>query len=160
MQTHEDFKKFCTTSPALAITCCIGAITTMCMIVCCYGRSFPLNYWLLLAFTLFESYGVAGMTAQYESKSVIVAGLATALVTISLTIYAMFTKVKMEVFYAMAFVVCLAMIPLMIASMIMGNGTLYTMYCCLGVIFYSLFLIIDTKQICEAGRSYGQTDSM
>ena len=115
------------------------------MIICCFGRSVPANYILLALFTLFESYAVAGITARYDPNTVIAAGIATALVTTSLTIYAWVTKVKMEVFYAMAFVVCLAMIPLMIASMIMGNGTIYTMYCCLGVIFYSLFLIIDTK---------------
>ena len=63
------------------------------MIICCFGRSYPVNYFLLFVFTLCESYMIAGITSKYDSKIVLMAGLGTALVTVSLTAYAMFTKV-------------------------------------------------------------------
>lgn len=97
---------------------------------------------------------VAGLTARYERDTVILAGLATALVTIALTVYAMRTKVKIEAFYAMTFVIYLAMIPLFIIGLIMRCKVIYIIYCCLGLLFYSIFLIIDTMQIVK-GKSFG-----
>ena len=75
------------------------------------------------------------------------AGLATALVTIALTIYAMRTKVEIQFFMAMTFVIYIAMIPLFIIGLIMKSQILYIVYCCLGLLFYSIYLIIDTMMI-------------
>jgi len=47
------------------------------------------------------------------------AGLTTALVTISLTIYAMFTKTDIRVFMALVFVLYLAMLPMCIIGAIL-----------------------------------------
>ena len=47
------------------------------------------------------------------------AGLGTALVTVSLSAYAMFTKVNIEVFYALAWVVYMAMLPMIIIGAVM-----------------------------------------
>ena len=113
-------------------------------IICCLGRSYPSNYILLGIFTLCESYMVGGFTAIYDSKVVILAGLSTALVTISLTFYAMRTKIKIEVFMALAFVFYFAMFPLIIIGLIFRLRFIYIIYCCLGLFMYSLFLIIDT----------------
>lgn len=93
---------------------------------------------------------VAGLTARYDQNTVIAAGATTALVAVSLTIYAMFTKVKLEVFYAMVFVIYLAMLPMMILCFVLRLPTLHIVYCALGLIMYSLFLIIDTIQICKS----------
>ena len=73
---------------------------------------------LLMAFTACEAWMVGGLTAQYDKTTVIQAGAATALITISLTVYAMNTKVPIEFFGALGFVVCLGMIPLLIISLI------------------------------------------
>jgi len=68
----------------------------------------------------------------------------TALVSISLTIYAMRTKTNIEVFYAMTFVIYFAMLPLLIIGFIMHSKVLNIVYCALALLFYSIFLIIDT----------------
>jgi FtsH-binding integral membrane protein len=81
-----------------------------------------------------------------------VAGLATALATIALTVYALRTNVPIEVFAAMSWVVCLAMIPIAIIGFFMKLPILSTVYCVLGVLLYSLYLIIDTMYIC-GGKS-------
>ena len=62
---------------------------------------------------------VAGITARYERELVMTAGLGTALVSISLTIYAMNTKQDISVFYAMVFVVYFAMFPFLLLAMFM-----------------------------------------
>jgi len=99
---------------AITLAACVGSIVTMFMIVCCCGRSHPTNYILLFIFTICETWMVGGLTSRYEPKVVMMAGSATAAATIALTIYAMKTKTDISVFMALSFVVCLAMLPIMI----------------------------------------------
>lgn len=132
----------------------IMAIVTILMIFCCFRKKAPQNYVLLFVFTICESYMVAGITARYERELVVTAGLGTAFVSIALTIYAMNTKTDISVFYAMVFVVYFAMFPFLLLSMFMQVKMFYIVYCCLGLLFYSIFLIIDTIKICK-GSSYG-----
>ena len=88
------------------------------------------------------------------------AGAATALTTFALTIYAIKTKTSIEVFMALAFIVYLAMLPIIIISLFVGLGALYTVYCCLGVVFYGLYLIIDTMMIVKGKGMSGRGCSM
>ena len=90
---------------------------------------------------------IGGLTAQYDSETVMQAGAATALVTISLTVYAMRTTVPIEFFGAISCVICLAMLPLMIISFFITNKILNTVYCCMGALLYAIYLIIDTMMI-------------
>lgn len=140
---------------ALYVTCAVLSIVLMCSIVCCFGRTAPLNMVLLGAFTLCETFMLGGITSQYQKEVVAMAGLATALVTISLTVYAWRTTVKIEVFGALAFVVYLAMLPMAIIGFFYMPKFLYTIYMCLGLIFYSLYLIIDTIIICGKEKHNG-----
>jgi len=78
----------------------------------------------------------------------------TALVSISLTLYAMRTKTNIEVFYAMTWVIYLAMMPLMIIGYMMHSRIIDLVYCALALLFYSIYLIIDTMKICK-GSTYG-----
>jgi FtsH-binding integral membrane protein len=108
---------------------------------------------LLGLFTVCEAYMVAGITIPYPPKIVAMAGLVTALVKISLTIYAFRTKTNIKVFCALIFVVYIAMMPILVLSLFMFPGKyLYTLNNVLGVLFYSLFLIIDTMMICDKGQ--------
>ena len=155
VQYNTDFKNWAIYNPAMAWTCFSGAIASMCAITCCFGRKVPINYILLFVFTFCESYMVAGLTAFYEPDVVMLAGLTTALVTISLTIYAMFTKTDIKIFMALVFVLYLAMLPMCIIGAIMRTRGAYIAYCAMGLIFYSLFLIIDTMIICKNNKSLG-----
>ena len=94
VQSSTEVRKFVSLNPSIYIVAIVGSIALMCAIICCFGRQYPLNMILLGAFTLCETYMVAGITSQYHEKVVIMAGLAAALATISLTIYAMRTKVE------------------------------------------------------------------
>jgi len=80
--------------------------------------------------------------------------MATALATISLTIYAFKTKTDISIFAGLSFVICLGMLPLAIISWFVWSKALNTIYCCLGLVLYSLYLIIDTMMICK-GKSLG-----
>jgi FtsH-binding integral membrane protein len=47
------------------------------------------------------------------------------------------------------------MMPLIIIGFVIRTKGLNILYCCLGLIFYSLFLIIDTMMICNSNKSAG-----
>jgi FtsH-binding integral membrane protein len=50
------------------------------------------------------------------------------------------------------------MLPIIIIGFVVSVPGLNILYCCLGLIFYSVFLIIDTMQICKVGKSAGGMD--
>ena len=54
------------------------------------------------------------------------------------------TKVPIEFFGALSFVVCLAMLPLCILCLCMRTQFMYSLYCCCGALLYAIYLIIDT----------------
>jgi len=93
VQYSDGLKVFMVNSYGLTITACIGSIVLLFMIICCFGRKHPTNLILLGLFTVCETYMVAGITIAYSPEVVCMAGLVTALVTISLTIYAWRTRV-------------------------------------------------------------------
>ena len=47
------------------------------------------------------------------------------------------------------------MMPLIIIGFIIRTNALNILYCCLGLLFYSLFLIVDTMMICRDNKSAG-----
>jgi FtsH-binding integral membrane protein len=140
----------------IAIFCSVMAFITAIALICCFGKAYPLNFILLFAYTVFESYAVAGMTARYSPQIVCVAAAATALTTTALTVYAIRTKTKIEVFAAMSFVVCLAMLPIIIIGFFVNLKVLHIVYCALGVVLYGLFLIIDTMMIVKGKGMSGR----
>ena len=87
------------------------------MLVCCYARREPINFILLACFTLCEAWMIAGITAFYYTREVILAGAITALVTSALTAYAIQTKTRIEVFSALIWVFYFALIPLWIIGL-------------------------------------------
>jgi len=145
---------FCDNNPGLSLAAAVLSLVFAFTLICCFSRTKPLNAILLAGFTLCEAYMVGGLTAHYRTKDVILAGAVTALVTVALTAYALKTKVKVEVFMAMTWVIYLAMIPLWIIGLIMQTKVLTIVYCTLGLLFYSIYLIVDTIMIC-GGKSMG-----
>ena len=65
VQTSDTTRNFATRNPGLGIFAAVMSIALMCAIICCFGRKAPLNYILLLGFTMCETYMVGGLTAQY-----------------------------------------------------------------------------------------------
>jgi FtsH-binding integral membrane protein len=110
------------------------------------ARTVPINYILLFAWTLCEGYMLAVCCATYDPKVVMLAGLMTAAVTISLTIYAMTTKVDFTFLGGLLFCCATIMFFWSIFSIIYGF-VLNSLYCVLGIIVYSIYLIFDTQLI-------------
>ncbi len=78
----------------LALAMCFIAFFIS-IVICCSpssAKKVPINYLLLFSYTLCESFVVAFICAMYTANSVMTAAVMTAGVTITLTLYAIFTK--------------------------------------------------------------------
>jgi len=95
VQTQLSLREFFFTGAGVMVylACFVGYIVFAIMIFCCYGRVAPLNLYLLAGLTVCLTVMTGGITADYPKEIVLIAGGATALTTIALTVYAFNTKV-------------------------------------------------------------------
>ena len=113
----------------------------------CYAkvaRSVPLNYILLFAFTIAESYIVSTIAAFYDERTVLIAGALTAAVTVGLTIYAFTTKTDFTVCGGMLFIMLAVLIVGSILSIFIRNRWLSLGLSIAGVIIFGIYLVYDT----------------
>mmetsp|Transcript_42033 Transcript_42033/g.130955 ORF Transcript_42033/g.130955 Transcript_42033/m.130955 type:complete len:242 (+) Transcript_42033:91-816(+) len=116
-------------------------------------RSFPLNYFLLAGFTATEGFLVGVCCAQYTVGSVAVAVAATGVLVGALTAYAFTTKSDFTDFgpYLLAASVVLCIFGLFL--IFLRCPLLEKVYCCLGILVFSFYLIFDTQLIVGRGRN-------
>ena len=129
--------------------CCLGLSLMIAIpLVCCknIARKVPLNYILLFLWTMCESYMVATCASFYDPYTVITAGAMTAIVTIALTVYAFYTKTDFTYCGALLFICSALMFCWTLFSICFGIY-LNALYCVLGVLLYSLYLIYDTQLV-------------
>lgn len=143
---------------SLSVFCLFGSVISLFDVICCFGKSYPANYIHLFVFTFCQSYMLGGFTSNFQSHNVITATLGTALVTVALTLYAMTSKTEIEVFLGLIWVLYMAVFPLMLIGLFLGVAFAYVIYCSIGVSIYSVFLIVDTKMICDSNKSMGGFD--
>ena len=76
------------------IGCSVLAMVIQCALLCCMkvARKSPTNYILLFGFTACWTFIVGAISAQYDPNTVLTAALLTALITVTLSVYACFTK--------------------------------------------------------------------
>lgn len=110
------------------------------------ARGVPQNYIFLFAWTLCESYMLATAVSFYDPHIVMLAGILTLGVTASLTIYACTTKTDFTFCGGILFCLVTILFIWGLFSIIFGFIA-NTLYCILGLIVYSIYLIYDTQLV-------------
>jgi FtsH-binding integral membrane protein len=140
---------------------CLGlSIALSIPLICCksVARKVPINYILLITWTLCESYLLAAVASFYNPKTVITAAALTALVTIALTIYACTTKTDFTFCGGVLFLLGALMLGYCIFAFAFGIY-LNAFFCVLGVFIYGIYLIYDTQLIMGSfGQAYSIDD--
>ncbi|XP_065369650.1 protein lifeguard 1-like [Calliphora vicina] len=136
---------------ALVITLVIGVA-----MACCETprRKFPTNFICLAIFTAAESFLMGTIAGRYKADSVLLAVGITAILCLSLTIFAMQTKYDFTV--CGGFVVC-SMMCLMIFGIVTifyRNHIVHTIYASCGALLASFFLIYDTQMMMGGEHKY------
>uniref|UniRef100_F6WEN6 Transmembrane BAX inhibitor motif containing 1 n=1 Tax=Monodelphis domestica TaxID=13616 RepID=F6WEN6_MONDO len=128
-------------------------LATYLTLVCCQGprRRFPWNLILLTIFTFAMSFMTGCIASMYNSRSVILAMLITAVVSIAVTIFCFQTKVD---FTSCAGLFCVLGIVLTVTGIITAIVLafkyvpwLHMLYAALGAIAFTLFLAYDTQLV-------------
>ncbi|CAG7838614.1 unnamed protein product [Allacma fusca] len=112
-------------------------------------RKFPLNFFVLFAFTIVEGFLVGVVSSVYDTNSVLLAAAITTVICFSLTIFAFQTKIDFTglgpyLFVAMIILFIFGLASVFLSKWIPGAQIIYS---CLGALLFSIYLIYDTQLI-------------
>lgn len=149
ISTTTDFITFQINNIAIFYLALIVALVSSIVLICfrSIARSVPTNYILLGLFTLCEAYMVGLICGLSDPETVIMAAFMTLAVTIALTIYAYKTESDFTMMGGLLFVFGAIMLLFGIFMLFTDNPFLHIIYCCFGVLLYSMYLIYDTQLI-------------
>lgn len=143
----DGFRNFCLTNIWLFWVCLIVSICVAIPLICfrSVSRTVPNNYICLGVWTFCEAYMVSVCCATYEPSVVISAAALTCAVTVALTLYAYNTKTDFTFMGGMLWVaVCILFFAGFLCFFL---PALRVLYCVIGVIIYSIYLIYDTQLV-------------
>lgn len=107
----------------------------------------PINMYLLLGFTLVESYTVGTVVTFYDKKVVVEAAALTLTVFIVLTLYTLQSKRDFSTWYAGLFTMLWVLIGASFMQIFLHNNALDFMIAAGGALLFSLFIIFDTHML-------------
>ena len=156
---NESIQKFMQENVYLSLIPFALTIGIMLLLVCTkMAQQVPLNYILLISFTILESIMVSYTTIYFEPLSVLACAGVTMIVVLGLTMYACFTKRDMTMMGG--FLVSLSLILLFLGIIgIFFRSYFYQMFLdCIGVLLMSLYLIYDTQLVIGEKKNFIKMD--
>ena len=145
---NEAIMKFMMQNNYVIFFSAISAIIVLLIMVC--GKLtnvVPINYILLLIFTLFESITVAFITVYYEPISVLSCAGLTMLIVFGLTMYACFTKTDFTMMGGFLFSCSIVLIFLGIIGLFFRSYFYQMLLNSMRVLLMSVYLIFDTQLV-------------
>ena len=123
-------------------TCCCSSIL----------RKAPHNFGFLFLFTVFESHLISTVGLRYDIGAIGSAMGATAGVVLIVAALVAFTNFDFTKLLPIMFAVLLSWILVVIITRLMGVQWDRTLYCCIGVTIFTIFLAIDLKLVLGGGK--------
>uniref|UniRef100_A0A8C9L2E8 Uncharacterized protein n=1 Tax=Panthera tigris altaica TaxID=74533 RepID=A0A8C9L2E8_PANTA len=122
---------------------------------CCGNlqRQVPVNYILLGVFTVLQGLLLGAVSVFCNAEEVLWATAATALVTLSLTLFALQTKWDFTMLNGMLFVFLFVLLIYGIFFLFIRSYWLHLLYAGLGTVLFSLYLVMDV-QLMVGGRHH------
>ena len=118
------------------------------------GRKVPLGYIILGLITWCQAYLLSLITAEYTAESVFVVFLISSVGFLAATVYALTTKVNIQIHYSMAFGAMASLLTVSILLIFTRVSGLLILYSFIGTLVTLLFVVIDTEIIINE-RKYG-----
>uniref|UniRef100_T1KDA5 Uncharacterized protein n=1 Tax=Tetranychus urticae TaxID=32264 RepID=T1KDA5_TETUR len=124
------------------------SLVSLITLACCgVHRTYPSNLICLGIFTLAESVTIGFSTVFKNAEIVLYAVIITAVIVISLTLFAFQTKVDFTVFNGILFVCLLVLMLFGILLIFIRGKTMMLIYSALGALLFSAYLVVDTQMI-------------
>lgn len=158
--TYPVIENFIRNNYWLIFLCSIVALITEIIIVCCKGisRQVPINYFLLLIFTICESFVISAISIDYEKSSVFRIACFTCALVVGVSLYACFTKTD---YTLCGFFLCIMSVSLFVISIFLiffHNPFMDTLITCGETILFIIYLIYDTQLVIGNKKNLIQTD--
>lgn len=157
--TNQAFFMYQIQNTWLIWTCIILTLFIEIYIFCCDGgRTFPSNMILLGTFTFCEGYIVSFISSatgyQQGNGIVMIAALMTlgnfclsVAVVVACTLYAFYTDEDYTTSSALVIILSVVLLVLFIVTMFTDSPFIRNLYCAVGVLLFSIYLVIDTQMI-------------
>ena len=158
--SSDSLKKFLLENRGLFYLIFFLEIVLSFTIICCKGitRSVPINYILLMIFTFAESYIVGFICAFTDPKIVFMAACMTFVIVVSLTIYAITTKIDITMKGSVIFLLSASLLCLIFFNIFFRFKLLHVIICCFAVFLFGLYIVYDTQLILGNKREIIQVD--
>jgi FtsH-binding integral membrane protein len=140
--------------------CLVVSVLIPCCMMCFYqlARKVPTNYYLLGLFTFCEAYVVATICALVNNAEIVLAAaFMTAGMVMGLTLYAFTTKTDYSSCAGLCWALASTLTVWLLMCLIFGF-TSRLAFVLLGVLIFSIYIVIDTQLILGGGRSYLDKD--
>lgn len=111
------------------------------------ARSVPINYILLAIFTLAESYVVSFIASRYDPNTVLIAASLTAIIVISLTLYAIFTKTDFTTCGGVLLVCSVGLFFGSIIGIFLKSNVYNMIIAVVSAIIFGIYLVFDTQLV-------------
>jgi len=111
------------------------------------ARQVPLNYILLITFTILEAISISYTTLYFEPLSVLTAAGLTMLIVLGLTLYAWTSKTDLTMHGGIFLTLSLILCFLGIIGIFFRSYFYQCFLCCFGVLLMSIYLIYDTQLV-------------
>ncbi|KAF7669257.1 hypothetical protein LDENG_00218000 [Lucifuga dentata] len=132
-------------------TYCMMAVVIVLIVAlsCCDNlrRQVPLNFIALGLFTVAEGLMLASVTVFFEAEAVLWAMGATALVSFSMSLFAMQSKWDFTMANGSLWVLAWTLFSFALLCAILRSQYVYIVYACLGTLLFSVYLVFDTQLI-------------
>ena len=149
--TNNELKNFSTTNSGQALTWISFIILfTTIIIIACFdkiAKVFPYDYGILTIFTVCQSYILGAMCIQFDSNIVIMAGIATIAITLTLTLFAFQTKYDCTGMGGFLLSSLTGLIVIQIVNIFVKSSSIQLMAASFGLIIFSGYLVYDTQLI-------------
>lgn len=145
---NDNVSEFLRTDVVIFWICVIFSSIIMFCLMCfsSLARKVPLNYFLLMTFTLMESYLVARSCVLADNpKLVMMAATMTCAMVLALTLYAIVTDTDFTKCGGILFCLCIALLLFSIFAIFTQNKTVQILISVLFVLLFSVYLIFDTQ---------------
>jgi len=122
---------------------------------CCksVSRKSPINYILLFFAATFLGLGMGCVSANYEIDWVLISVGVVILIVMFLTILAIFLPCDFTMLVGLVIVIAWSLFAFGILMIFFYNEVLHIVYCSIGILLFSIMIIIDIQMIC-GGKKY------
>ncbi|CAJ1061829.1 protein lifeguard 1 [Xyrichtys novacula] len=145
----ESLREWTSETPWFTYSMMPASFVLILVLACCDNlrRKVPLNFITLGLFTIVEGLMLGSLAVFFEAEAVMWAVGATALVSFSLSLFAMQSKWDFTAKSGCLWVFAWTLVSFGLLCAIHRSQYLYIVYACLGTLLFSLYLVFDTQLI-------------